>query len=107
MTVIDAEGAILGRLASEVAKRVLRGEEIVIVNAEMVVITGNKDWIIKTYQEEREKKNVANPRRFGPKFPRRPDDILRRTIRKMLPYKNQKEERHLRELKFMLEILKT
>jgi large subunit ribosomal protein L13 len=31
MTVIDAEGAILGRLASEVAKRVLRGEEIVII----------------------------------------------------------------------------
>ena len=50
MTVIDAEGAILGRLASEVAKRVLRGEEITIVNAEKVIITGNRDWIIKTYK---------------------------------------------------------
>ncbi|ADC68783.1 ribosomal protein L13 [Methanocaldococcus sp. FS406-22] len=99
MTVIDAEGAILGRLASEVAKRVLRGEEIVIVNAEKVVITGNKDWIIKTYQEEREKKNVANPRRFGPKFPRRPDDILRRTIRKMLPYKKPKGREAFKRVK--------
>ncbi|ENN95965.1 50S ribosomal protein L13P [Methanocaldococcus villosus KIN24-T80] len=99
MTVIDAEGAILGRLASTVAKRVLRGEEITIINAEKVIITGNRDWIIKHYQEERAKKNVANPRRFGPKFPRRPDDILRRTIRKMLPYKKPKGREAFKRVK--------
>ncbi|WP_456472417.1 50S ribosomal protein L13 [Methanocaldococcus sp.] len=98
-TVIDAEGAILGRLASNVAKRILRGEEIIIINAEKAIITGNKDWVIKHYQEERAKKNVANPRRFGPKFPRRPDDILRRTIRKMLPYKKAKGREAFKRVK--------
>ncbi|WP_423792259.1 50S ribosomal protein L13 [Methanocaldococcus indicus] len=99
MTVINAEKAILGRLASEVAKRVLRGEEITIINAEKVIITGNREWILEKYREEREKKNVANPRRFGPKFPRRPDDILRRTIRKMLPYKKAKGREAFKRVK--------
>ncbi len=99
MTVIDADGAILVRLASIVAKRALRGEEITIINAEKVIITGNRDWILEKYREEREKKNVANPRRFGPKFPRRPDDILKRTIRKMLPYKKEKGRTALKRVK--------
>ena len=43
MAVIDANGLILGRLASTVAKRLLSGdEEIHIVNAEKAVISGSR-----------------------------------------------------------------
>lgn len=41
-TVIDAEGLILGRMATYVAKRLLKGEGIAIVNAEKAVLSGKK-----------------------------------------------------------------
>ncbi len=40
VTVVDAEGMLLGRLASIVARRSLTGEEFAIVNAEKAVISG-------------------------------------------------------------------
>ncbi|RLI06236.1 50S ribosomal protein L13, partial [Candidatus Bathyarchaeota archaeon] len=39
-SVIDASGLILGRMASIVAKRLLEGEQIEIVNAEKAVVSG-------------------------------------------------------------------
>ena len=42
MIIIDGKNAILGRLSSYTAKQALRGEEVVIVNCESVIITGNK-----------------------------------------------------------------
>ena len=45
MKIIDGNDAILGRLASFVAKNALEGEEIVVLNCEKVVITGNKKRI--------------------------------------------------------------
>ncbi|RLC79633.1 MAG: 50S ribosomal protein L13, partial [Chloroflexi bacterium] len=33
MMIVDADGAILGRLAANVAKRLLLGEEVIVVNA--------------------------------------------------------------------------
>ena len=90
MKVIDATDLILGRLASLVAKELLNGEEIVIVNAEECAITGSKESILQKYRERRERKSIVNPRRHGPHYPRRPDGILRRAIRGMLPYKKDK-----------------
>ena len=42
VTIIDADGAILGRMCTNVAKRLLNGEEIAIVNSERAIITGKK-----------------------------------------------------------------
>ena len=41
-TLINAEGLILGRMASKVAKKLLNGERIIIVNAEKAVISGKR-----------------------------------------------------------------
>ena len=41
-TIIDAEGLIVGRMATYVAKRLLKGEIITIVNAEKAVFSGRK-----------------------------------------------------------------
>ena len=51
LTVIDANGnKYLGRLGSVVAKRLLSGEEINIINAEKVMISGNRDTTLSKYR---------------------------------------------------------
>lgn len=86
VTVIDGEGLLLGRLSSVVAKRALEGEEIAIVNAEKAVISGSRARVFGEYLHRRQR----GSREGGPFFPRRPDHILKRTIRGMLPYKRQR-----------------
>ena len=86
VTVIDATDLRLGRLASIVASRTLGGEEIAIVNAEAAVITGAKARVLADYDRKRKR----GSREGGPFFPRRPDHIVKRTIRGMLPYKRQR-----------------
>lgn len=95
MIVIDADGAILGRLSSIVAKKLLMGEQIIIVNAEKVAISGKLSWLKKDFLHKRQRGGPIK----GPFYPRYPDMILRRTIRGMLPYKKQKGMVALKRLK--------
>ncbi|NPE30945.1 50S ribosomal protein L13 [Methanococcoides sp. SA1] len=95
MTVIDANGLIMGRLASNVAKMLLSGEEVSIVNAEQAVISGSK---VTTFEEYDIIRNMGT-REFGPYFPRRPDRILKRTVRGMLPYKRARGKDAMARLK--------
>ena len=50
--VVDADGAVLGRLASVLAKRLLMGEDIIVVNAEKAVISGSPDFKEEIFREE-------------------------------------------------------
>ncbi len=79
---IDAKDHVLGRLASKVAKMALNGYEIEIVNAEKVIITGKKN---KVLEEWKHKILERGDWYKGPFYPKRPDRILRRVIRGMLP----------------------
>ena len=83
---IDGKDKILGRLASQVAKLALLGKNVVVVNAEQVVISGDKQMIFNDYQTLKHKKVRTNPRE-GPFFYKRPDMRFRRTVRSMLPWK--------------------
>jgi large subunit ribosomal protein L13 len=83
MIVVDATGLVLGRLASVTAKNLLAGEEVKIVNAEKALVTGGKDSIFIEYSQTRDRGHKER----GPYFPRRPEMILKRTVRGMLPYK--------------------
>jgi len=95
LTVIDANGQILGRLGSVVAKRLLSGEVINIINAEKVTISGNRDTTLLKYRSMREKGSKEK----GPYYPKRADMILKRTIRGMLPYKKKKGRLALAKLR--------
>ena len=95
VTIIDATNAILGRLGTNVAKRLLNGENIVIVNSEKAIIIGKKKTIIEEYMKKRE----LGTSRKGPFFPRMPDRIVKRTIRGMLPYQQPKGRSALKRLK--------
>jgi large subunit ribosomal protein L13 len=97
--IIDGEGLVLGRLASKVSKKLLEGEDITVLNADKIVISGNKEWAYAKYKQRIDRASISNPRRMGPKFPRRPDDIFRRTVRGMLPYKKSKGRKAFKSLK--------
>jgi len=80
--VVDARDCIMGRVASEVAQRALAGEAVAIVNAEDAIITGDKNDVFETYRTR-----IGLGSDQGPMYPRRPDAILKRSVRGMLPYK--------------------
>jgi len=99
MKIIDAKKLIMGRLASTVAKELLNGEKIVIVNAEKSIISGSRKSILAKYAHKMERRSIVNPQRFGPKSPRRPDGILRRAVRGMIPYKTPRGREAYKRLK--------
>ena len=86
MTVIDATNSRVGRLSSVIAKRALLGEKIDLVNCEKAVLTGKKHTIFANY---RKKKERGNPLK-GPFLSMMPDRFVRRIIRGMVPYKQEK-----------------
>lgn len=81
-TVVDASGLVLGRAASLIAKRLMSGESIVVVNAEKSIVVGARRQVLAHYTAARARGSV----RSGPHFPRYPDRIFRRTVRGMLPH---------------------
>jgi len=96
--IIDAKDLILGRMASSVAKLLLEGEKVIILNAEKAAISGKKQHIVtdaKTFLE------VGHPRK-GPYHPRRPDKIVSRTIRGMLPRRKPKGIQAFKRLRVYL-----
>jgi len=99
-TVIDASGLILGRMASIVAKRLLLGEPIVIVNAEKAALSGRR---LSRVKEARAFLDIGHPGK-GPFHPRRPDLIVRRTVRGMLPHRQPKGETALKRLRVFLSV---
>lgn len=94
-TVIDATGLILGRMSSIVAKRLLNGNKIIIVNAEKAVISGKRKSIL---MEAKDFLQIGHPGK-GPYHPRRPDEIVRRTIRGMLPRRKPRGQQAYRRLR--------
>jgi large subunit ribosomal protein L13 len=98
VTLVNADGLILGRMASKVAKRLLNGEKIVIVNAEKAVLSGKKKSKVA---EAKEFLEVGAPRQ-GPFHYRRPDRILRKTVRGMLPFKQPKGKMAYKKLKVFM-----
>jgi len=89
---IDATEMVLGRMSSIVAKMLLNGEEIVILNAENTAIVGKKHEIYRRYDHKRTLGDGNNSRK-GPFYPRMPDMIVKRTVRGMLPRNNSSRGR--------------
>lgn len=96
--IVDADGAILGRLATRLAKELLRGETITVINSEKVIVTGNPDAVVERFFEKR---NKGDPNK-GPFYPRQPDKLLKRVVRGMLPYKKDRGMKAFRRLKILI-----
>jgi large subunit ribosomal protein L13 len=102
LTLVNAEGLIVGRMCSKVAKRLLNGEEVIILNAEKAVFSGKKKSKVA---EAKEFLEVGAPER-GPFHYRRPDKYLRKTVRGMLPFKQPKGKSAYKRLKVFMGIPK-
>ncbi|MFW9865365.1 MAG: 50S ribosomal protein L13 [Candidatus Thorarchaeota archaeon] len=83
---IDATDKILGRFCSQIAKKALLGDYIVIINAKDAIISGTKRDIHNKYLAKLKISTATNPLR-GPFHERRPDTFMRRVIKQMLPRK--------------------
>ena len=84
--IINADNLILGRLSTYVAKKVLLGEKVDIVNCESCVITGDRANIFKNYDRFLKMGIPAK----GPFTHRMPDRFVKRSMRGMLPYKKER-----------------
>ena len=107
--VVDAEGLVLGRLATEVA-RILRGkhkpifaphidtgDHVIIVNADKVVLTSGKAEKKMVYRHSGYPGGLKS-QTYADLLDRKPDEAVRRTIRGMLP-KNRLGRQMLKKLK--------
>jgi large subunit ribosomal protein L13 len=107
--VVDAEGLVLGRMATEVA-RVLRGkhkptfaphldtgDHVIIINADKVVLTANKGESKMVYRHSGYPGGIRATT-YGKLLADRPEEAVRRTVRGMIP-KNRLGAQMLRKLK--------
>ena len=99
--IIDGKNAILGRLASYAAKQALLGKDIVILNCDDVVVSGNPKMVINEYHDIR-KKGGASLR--GPFFPKQSERLVKRTIRGMLSHRQGRGEAALNRIMCYKEI---
>jgi large subunit ribosomal protein L13 len=107
--VVDANGAVLGRLASQVAHR-LRGKHnpsftphadtgdwVIVINAEKIVLTGRK-MDQKMYY--RHSGYIGNLKQMNAKelLEKKPEELVRSAVKGMLP-KNRLGRRQFKKLK--------
>ena len=89
MVVIDADGAVVGRLGARVAKLLLSGTQVEVINADKAVILGSLSAAKEKFLSRRHQKNKRNPDE-SPHWPRAPNLLLRRMFRGMLPWSSQR-----------------
>lgn len=93
--IIDAKDTILGRLSSYVAKEVLLGSKVDVVNCEEAVVSGRKQSILEEYAKRLHRKAPGK----APFFYRRADMFVKRAIRGMLPFKRARGRDAFKNLK--------
>ena len=94
--IVDAEGQTLGRLASIIAETLSgkrspwftrhcdTGDFVIVVNAEKIAVTGNK-LKDKLYWRHSGYPGGIRSRSLGEQLARRPEEVLRKAVRGMLP----------------------
>ena len=97
-TVVDGTNLIAGRVCSNVAKLLRSGNRIFIVNCEKIMISGKKSSIIKEYEDFLKIHSIIHPQ-HEPFHPRRPDTIIKRMIRGMLPKEKPSRKTDLARLR--------
>ena len=96
--VVDGTNLIAGRVCSNVAKLLRKGNRVSIVNCEKIMISGKKASIIGEYEDFLKISSIIHPQ-HGPFHPRRPDTIIKRMIRGMLPKEKPSKKTDLARLR--------
>ncbi len=107
--IINAEGKILGRLASEIAQilrgkkkpifspDMITGDNVIVINAEKVQLTGNK-WENKLYRHHTGYPGGVKEKRAKDILEKKPEELIFHAVKGMLP-KNKLRDRMLKHLR--------
>lgn len=101
MKIIDISNAILGRAGTRIAKLLLSGETVLVVNAEKAVVRGTKGGIMQKFARRYGWRAKGNPISHGPNLSRRPDRLVFFTIKHMLPHRKGRGLLALKRLKVL------
>lgn len=97
MILLNAENNVMGRLSSFAAKKVIQGEQVTILNAEKVLISGSKEYAMQRLKTRLDLVKKGNPER-GAKYSRMPDKVFRMAVRGMLPWKSKRGREAFKKL---------
>lgn len=107
--VVDAEDLVLGRMATEVARRLRgkhkptfsphmdTGDHVIVVNASKVVLTSDKGGKLFVHRHSGYPGGLRS-QSYGDLLERKPEEAVRRAVRGMLP-KNRLGRQMIRKLK--------
>ena len=107
--VVDAEGAVLGRIATGIAARLRgkhnplftpnadMGDSIIVINADKIVLTGKK-WKQKTYYHHSGFMGGIKSITAEKLLEKRPEDLIRIAVKGMLP-KNRLGRKLMKKLR--------
>ena len=94
----DAEGQILGKIAVEIAKKLMGKEDYVVVtNASKLVVTGKK-LTDKVYYNHSGYPGGIRARKLGEILEKKPEELLMLAVKRMLP-KNKLGRQQLTRLR--------
>ncbi|MBT7102124.1 50S ribosomal protein L13 [archaeon] len=95
--VYDGTDCVFGRIASVVAKELLKGNSVDLINCEAIIVSGDKKVFAKKVLTKRDMGSGGSMK--GPKYPRVADRLVKRMIRGMLPRDRMKGQDAFRRLK--------
>lgn len=96
--IVDVTDLVLGRFSSQIAKKLLDGEEITVVNSDKAVISGDEKYTLSEYDAWTKVRSLVDPKQ-GPFHPKGSGDLIRHTVRGMLPMKKPKGREAYNRLK--------
>ena len=95
--IVNGENAILGRAGSYIAKQLLKGDSVIFINCEKLMVSGRKELFVERIRQKRRMGSGGSMK--GPKYPRVADRLVKRMIRGMLPRDRMKGQDAFRRLK--------
>jgi len=95
--IVDGKNAVFGRMASIVAKELLKGNFVDVINCDDIIVSGDKRIFAKKVRAKREMGSGGSMK--GPQYIRLSDRLIKRMIRGMLPWDVAKGRDAFRRLK--------
>ncbi|MBT7706646.1 50S ribosomal protein L13 [archaeon] len=93
--IVNGENAILGRAGSYIAKQLLKGDSVIFINCEKLMVSGRKELFVERIRQKRRMGSGGSMK--GPKYIRQEDMLVKRMLRGMLPWDRPKgREAHKR-----------
>lgn len=95
--IVNGSNAILGRLSAYVAKELLKGSTVDVINCGEIIVSGNKKLFVEKIKQKRKMGKGGSMK--GPKYIRQEDRLVKRIIRGMLPRDRAKGREAFKRLK--------